>query len=180
MAKRWISEQHLAQLPPEMTARALGGVAYKPKAVPAPKRAPSGSSPAEAGALATKVLEKAATKAMTATQSMQALGRLPVGEMNKTEQAYADHLEQLKRDGEVLFYKFESMNLRLADNTFYKPDFLVMTADRGIEVHEVKGFWTDDARVKIKVAAALYPIFKFIAIRKAKKADGGGWSVEEF
>jgi hypothetical protein len=42
-------------------------------------------------------------------------------------------------------------------------------------MHEVKGFWQDDARVKIKVAASIYP-FKFIAVKKAK----GGWEREEF
>ena len=35
-----------------------------------------------------------------------------------------------------------------------------------LELHECKGFWRDDARVKIKVAASLYP-FKFIAVTAA-------------
>lgn len=36
-----------------------------------------------------------------------------------------------------------------------------------MECHEVKGFWTDDAKVKIKVAAEQYP-FRFIAFKKCK------------
>lgn len=170
---RWLSEAQLAQLPPAMTARALGGGAVKPKSAPARKVAAiqQAASPAPVASSA---------RTPTSTERMQALGRLPTGEMNKTEQAYADHLEGLKRAGAVLWFKFESINLRLADATFYRPDFFVMTADRGLEVHEVKGHWTDDARVKIKVAAGMYPVFKFIAIKKLRKADGGGWSVEEF
>lgn len=108
-----------------------------------------------------------------------ALGRLKTGQMNKTEAAYAAHLEQLKTQGDVLWYKFEGVKVRLADNTFYTPDFAVMTSDGTLEMREVKGHWLDDAKVKIKVAADLYP-FKFIAVKVRPKKDGGGWSVEEF
>lgn len=69
--------------------------------------------------------------------------------------------------------------LRLADNTFYSPDFAVMMSDGRMQMHEVKGFWQDDARVKIKVAADLYP-FEFIAIKAKAKKNGGGWEKEVF
>ena len=108
-----------------------------------------------------------------------ALGRLKVGELNKTEQAYADRLRALERAGQILWHKFEGIKLRLADNTFYTPDFAVLAADGVIELHEVKGFWQDDARAKIKIAAALYP-FRFLAVKVRTKRDGGGWDVEEF
>lgn len=108
-----------------------------------------------------------------------ALGRLKSGAMNKTEQAYAAYLTQLQAVGGILWHKFEGMKLRLADNTFYTPDFAVMRPDGQIELHEVKGFWQDDARVKIKVAADMYP-FKFLAIKARAKKSGGGWEVEEF
>jgi hypothetical protein len=48
-----------------------------------------------------------------------------------------------------------------------------------LEMHEVKGFWQDDARVKIKVAASIYP-FRFVAVTARAKKHGGGWAVEEF
>jgi hypothetical protein len=54
-----------------------------------------------------------------------------------------------------------------------------MLSNGVLEAHEVKGFWTDDARVKIKVAADKYPL-QFIAIRKIPKKNGGGWQIEEF
>jgi hypothetical protein len=105
----------------------------------------------------------------------RALGRLPIGAMNKTESAYDLHLKELHHTGDVLWHKFEAVKLRLADNTFYTCDFAVLVKSCELEMHEVKGFWQDDARVKIKVAASLYP-FKFIAVTRRK----GGWAREEF
>jgi hypothetical protein len=110
---------------------------------------------------------------------MYALGRLKSGEMNKTEAAYDAYLKTLLMAGELLWYKFEGMKFRLADNTFYTPDFALMRQDGQMEIHETKGFWTDDARVKIKVAADMYP-FKFVAIKARAKKDGGGWAEEVF
>ncbi|WP_279203130.1 DUF1064 domain-containing protein [Obesumbacterium proteus] len=112
-------------------------------------------------------------------RSLQALGRLKTGQMNKTESEYCQLLELRKRAGEVVWYRFEGVKLRLADNTFYTPDFAVMLSTGEMEMHEVKGFWTDDARVKIKVAAEQYP-FRFIAVKPKAKKAGGGWEVEEF
>jgi len=110
---------------------------------------------------------------------MQALGRLKVGQRNKTEQAYEDFLTLRQRAGEIAWFKFEGLKLRLADNTFYTPDYAVMLSSGEIECHEVKSFWTDDARVKIKVAADLYP-FRFLAFKKRALKDGGGFSEECF
>lgn len=85
----------------------------------------------------------------------------------------------LQHAGEILWHRFEGIKLRLADNTFFTPDFAVLAADGVMELHEVKGFWQDDARAKIKIAADQYP-FRFIAVRVRPKKDGGGWAVEEF
>ena len=112
-------------------------------------------------------------------QAMYALGRLKAGAMNKTEAAYDQHLALLQHAGQILWRRFEGLKLRLADNTFYTPDFAVMAADGVIECHEVKGYWQDDARAKIKIAADQYP-FRFIAIKARTKKEGGGWEVEAF
>jgi len=109
---------------------------------------------------------------------LQALGRMKAGALNQTEKAYAALLERRKYAGEVVWYRFEGVKLRLADNTFYTPDFAVMLSSGEMEMHEVKGFWTDDARVKIKVAASQYP-FRFVAIKKGS-AKVGGWVFEDF
>lgn len=104
--------------------------------------------------------------------------RLKPGEMNKTEAKYYEHLMTLMRDGVIEYVRFDAIKLRLADKTFYSPDFMVMQPDGQIEFHEVKGsrrqrdengmvtfkpFVEDDAAVKIKVAAGLLPFtFKMV------------------
>jgi hypothetical protein len=98
--------------------------------------------------------------------------------MNKMEQAYAHHLELLLRSEEIKWFRYEALKFRLADKTFYTPDFIVMAKDGTLEAHEVKGHWEDDARVKIKVAAEMFPV-KFIAVKPAPTKDGL-WIVEEF
>ena len=110
---------------------------------------------------------------------MYAIGRLKTGARNKTEAAYERFLQEQLVVGLISWYRFEGIKLRLADNTFYTPDFAVMQANGQMELHEVKGFWQDDARVKIKVAADAYP-FRFIAVKHRAKKDGGGWTIEEF
>lgn len=101
--------------------------------------------------------------------------------MNKTEAAYSRFLEQALAAGDILWWQFEPIGLRLADRTFYHPDFMVMNADGFLEIHEVKGrkgdsyLCLDDAKVKIKVAAALFPMsFSIVWPQKT-----GGWSKEQ-
>lgn len=122
---------------------------------------------------------KSAGSGNQAQKRLQALGRLPVGQLNKTEEAYRQHLEARKFAGEIAWYRFEGIKLRLADKTFYTPDFAVMLADGSMELHEVKGYWQDDARAKTKIAADQYP-FRIIAVTAKSKKAGGGWAIEEF
>lgn len=103
---------------------------------------------------------------------MRPLIRQP--KLNKTERQYGSYLRGLYQAGRILDYSFEPLKLKLADNTFYTPDYLVVFPDR-FEFHEVKGFWRDDARVKIKVAARLFPWFRFIAIKLVNQQ----WEIEE-
>ena len=113
---------------------------------------------------------------MRAKFDYRALGRLPAGQMNKTEAAYADHLELLRASGDILWWKFEPARLVLAPRTTYAPDFMVLRKDCQIVFDEVKGHMRDDANVKIKVAASMFP-FQFRIVRKAGKA-GGMWSIQ--
>ena len=122
-----------------------------------------------------RITNKADKKVNASQPASFALGRLKAGAMNKTEAAYANYLEKQKQFGEVAWFAFEPMNLKLADKCFYRIDFLVMLKSGQLEVHEVKGFWTDDALVKIKTASAKFP-FRFIALKLVK----GIWEVREF
>lgn len=111
-------------------------------------------------------------------KKLLALGRLKAGERNKTEAEYEAYLELRKKAGEIIQFEFEGIKLRLASNVYYKPDFYVMNANCEIEIHEVKSIWLGDALTKIRVASSKFP-FRFFAVYKKTKKDGGGWRIEE-
>jgi len=107
----------------------------------------------------------------------QALGRLKPGQMNQTEARYAQALELRRQAGDIEWFRFEGITFKLADDTRYTPDFAVMRDGGAMEMHEVKGHFTDDAKVKIRVAAAQFP-FAFVLVREIPKKNGGGWNLE--
>jgi len=107
-------------------------------------------------------------------------------EMNNSERKYSELLAIRKIAGEIELWKYEAIKLRLADKTYFIPDFFVMLSNLRLQFHEVKVKWKvkgkekvhyeDDARVKIKVAAEMYPMFQFIGCYLGKD----GWEYEEF
>lgn len=112
----------------------------------------------------------------------RAKGRPPTkvrGRMNGLESRYALLLEAQKRNGELLDFKYEAEKFRLADGAWYTPDFLVLTADGFVEIHEVKGHWEEAARVRIKVAAEQHAWYVFRAVSPVK-GKRGQWKVEVF
>ena len=104
------------------------------------------------------------------------------GSKTEYEEAYETML-RLRDDVDQYF--FERLKIRLADNTYYTPDFVVMLVSGEIEFVEVKGSWKapgqDDSRVKIKVAAEQNPwaTFRSVELKKIAKKNGGGWQVTE-
>lgn len=112
---------------------------------------------------------------------LRALGRLKPGERNKTEARYENEvLKPALFSGSIFWYSFEGIKLRLADNTFLTIDFPVMNADGVLEMIDVKGaaaVFQDDAKVKMKVAAELFP-FAFSVVYPVPKKEGGGWRKE--
>jgi hypothetical protein len=99
------------------------------------------------------------------------------GKMNRLERAYfAQMLQPRLLAGEVVAVEFESVKLKLAERTYYTPDFFVVLPGGGAEVHEVKGHWEDDARVKWKVAAGKFWWWTFFAVSK----KGGVWVPERY
>lgn len=85
------------------------------------------------------------------------------GRMNKGEAAYAAALDARIAAGHVVAWWFEFLTLRLADDTHYRPDFLVQLPDGTLELHEVKGrkgetfYATEDGWLKIKLTAEVAP-----------------------
>jgi hypothetical protein len=96
--------------------------------------------------------------------------------MNKTEQARALDLESMKRAGIIVAWWYERWTFKLADDTRYTPDFVIQRPDGSLEVEEVKGFWRDDARVKLKVFVEQYPF----PVRAYTRGRRGEWDVETF
>ncbi len=116
--------------------------------------------------------------------------------MNKTELEFSWILEQRKRRGEILDYTFEAITFNLADRTTYTPDFVIIMRD-GFELVDVKARgmakevkskksgkvykqrWSskrDDAAVKIKCCARLFPWFRWVYY--FREADGQ-WTRED-
>ena len=113
---------------------------------------------------------RAKQEMVKAPKKARAVQRHVTGKMNGTEKRFfADHVE-----GKT--YTFESLKFRLADNTWYTPDFMVIEDGR-VVIYEVKGgFFRDDARAKFKVAAEMNPWFVWRwAVWKDKK-----WTIEEY
>lgn len=128
-----------------------------------------------------EVMASAKVAHLRSKKKLFALGRLKAGTLNKTEQAYRDRLQALQASGEILWWRFEPVKLRLADNCSYCPDFLVMSSDGELQAHECKGslkFIQDDAKAKIKIAADIFPWRFFLVAPNPQKA-GGGWQVLE-
>lgn len=99
------------------------------------------------------------------------------GEMNGLEARYAQHLNMLQSTGRVQSWRFGAVKLRLAKKTYLTVDFWVVLPDGHVELHEVKGHWEDDARVKTKVAAETFHEFQFVGVTHDRRA---GWQYERF
>ena len=108
-------------------------------------------------------------------RKVRAISTTPRHTMNGLESKYATYLDGLKRLGQILDWKFEPFKLRLTEGwkTTYCPDFLVITKDGFMELHETKGFMRDDANLKIKIAADIYVQFTFRLVQWLK----GRWEI---
>lgn len=95
--------------------------------------------------------------------------------MNKTEQARAIDLEAMKRAGQIVAWWYERWTFKLADDLRYTPDFVIQKPNGALEVEEVKGFWRDDARAKVRMFVELFPF----PVR-AYTRNRYGWDVEVF
>ena len=97
------------------------------------------------------------------------------GTMNKTEADYAALLEDYKKNGDISNFYFEAYTLKLGKDCRYTPDFAVILNDGEIEFHEVKGFWRDDAKAKLRIAARMFP-HRFRCVQKSKS----GWDITDY
>jgi hypothetical protein len=56
-------------------------------------------------------------------------------------------LEPRRAAGEIKLYVYEGVTLWLAPGVRYTPDFAAFRADGVLELHELKGYMRDDARL---------------------------------
>lgn len=123
--------------------------------------------------------------------------------MNSLESDYAEYLEQRRMASDILGYRFEPFKLILVHGVpgkrkemTYKPDFLIilrpevpkLIAEREarhtlfrkcyeFEIHEVKGgYIREDSILKLKMAAELFPWFKFYLVQRER----GEWKYNEY
>jgi len=83
--------------------------------------------------------------------------------LNKTERGW---LGVLRTRPEIVHIGIQDHTLKLADNCRYTPDFMSLDADGQVTFWEVKGFFRDDAKVKVKVAARKFPFYRFVVVFK--------------
>lgn len=93
--------------------------------------------------------------------------------LNKTEQAWLNEISLRWPNFQILS---QAVTLKLGNGVRYTPDFMVKFGIHGeLFAWEVKGFLRDDANVKLKVAASLYPWIKFHLVTRKK----GEWIIQE-
>ena len=99
--------------------------------------------------------------------------------LNKAEAALEAYLKA-RYDVEDWVLGSQNITLQLGNGVRYTPDFnaFARRGDMRPMFWEVKGFMRDDAGVKLKVAAALYPQFDFALVKKQGKT-ATGWRIEE-
>ena len=106
-----------------------------------------------------------------------ARGSVPPDGMNGLERDWAQVLEARRVAGEVLWWRFQPWALNLGGGAKFRPDFGALLAPDGeITCFEVKGFWREAARVRIKIAASIHP-FNFVAVTRD---SSGAWIEEAF
>jgi hypothetical protein len=132
-------------------------------------QAPGGKMPAKVEAVAIAQADAVAPAPAPAPTPDFLKPAVPASRMNKTEAAFAAFLT-----AHGLTWQYEALKLNLGHRCWYTPDFVVFT-DGPLLFVEVKGFWRDDARAKIKTAARRYPAFRFIAVQNKR----GAWVPEE-
>jgi hypothetical protein len=76
---------------------------------------------------------------------------------SKKEANYYGSLLQLQKNGEVLFF-LQQIPFKLPGGITYRCDFEVFYADGHVEFVEVKGFMTQEAKIKLAQVEEIYNI----------------------
>lgn len=141
---------------------------------------------------AAKVLATVLPEAVTKKPTQARYAKAGPDGYTALERAYAKHLEERKRSGEIVDYGFQVMKLLLIrgipkteeaegiKSSWYSPDFTVYENDETISQHETKGYndQASDGWLKFKNAASLHP-FTFYFVQKVSKIKGT-WDIKRY
>jgi len=108
---------------------------------------------------------------------MASLKLAPFKGRSKLEEEFRLSLYVDLQRGNIVWFDYEAMRLRIGKDAYYKPDFVTLSWGGSMTFYEVKGHWREAARVRIRAAAERYRMFSFFAVSKPK---GEGWKYEAF
>lgn len=89
---------------------------------------------------------------------------------SKLEAEYAQMLEAQARSGLIKSWMYEGITVRLADGVRFTVDFNVLALDGSLSMVETKGFLREAARVRLLVAARMFPMWSWFLVRKKRGA----------
>jgi len=92
--------------------------------------------------------------------------------LNKLESAW---LAVLRADITLAWVGVHALTFKIGDDCRYTPDFIALNLDGELIAYETKGFMRDDARVKLKVAARMFPFVGFVLVER----KAGAWICTE-
>lgn len=103
-------------------------------------------------------------QAMEMNRRLQLRPSTDEGKLNQNEKLYLEFL----RGSQPQWYGIQAITLKLGHDTRFTPDFWALD-DNGLRAIDVKATWSngkvhieDDAMVKLKIAARLFPFIHFL------------------
>lgn len=109
------------------------------------------------------------------TRQMRSLGRVRSRKVDAAIEAYGEFLAVRRCAGDVLWFRAQPIELRLADETYYGPNFAVMVASGHLEMHHVVDAAKNESLTTVKIAAEQFP-FRFVVVHRGDSHD---WKFEE-
>ncbi len=96
---------------------------------------------------------------------------------NQLERNFDEHLRLMSLEGFINSWERATEPFRLAGGTTYTPDFMADDWDEHVYAIELKGPYErdDGSRIKIKVAARLYPQYRWLWVTRPQ----GQWKAKE-
>jgi len=85
--------------------------------------------------------------------------------LNKLEAAW---LAVLRANTALQWVGVQCLTVKIGDDCRFTPDFAAIDRSGKLLAYETKGFFRDDAKVKLKAAARQYPWIEFVLVTRTK------------